>query len=189
MDAENFWPRLKESHFEGTSVRSFAPEDLMLVLCVHAAKEFWERLVWLCDLAELTRAHPDLNWQQLIKQASEAGARRILFVSLALASDLFELRLPDEIARAIEADRAVQTLAAEIKRQLFQEQAQSAAVSRYLLPARALERRRDRLRFRLRLALTPSPEDWAAVRLPERLHQLYFLVRPFRLARKYLLGR
>jgi hypothetical protein len=189
LDADKFWPRLEESSFEGQRILAFGPEDLLLVLAVHAAKECWERLVWLCDLNELIRSRPALNWPQLIEQSTGAGARRILLLSLKLTSDLLGTKLPEEITRAIEADRAVEILAAQIKGELFREDVRPAGVSRYLLPGQALERRRDRISFRLRLALTPSPEDWAFLRLPDRLLPLYFLVRPLRLARKYLINR
>lgn len=189
LDPEIFWPRLEETDFEGLSILSFKPEDLLLILCVHAAKESWERLVWLCDIRELVNAHPHLNWQQLIEQASAVGALRILLVSLALAHDLLATTLPPEIAQAIESDRTVQTLTTQLKQQLLQETAGPAGISRFLLPGRVLERWRDRLSFHLRLALTPSPEDWAFVPLPDHLLPLYFLIRPLRLARKYLLRR
>ena len=189
LDAESLWPRLEESSFEGQPALAFSPEDLLLILAVHAAKECWERLVWLCDLSRLICAHTHLNWQHVIEHSKSAGARRILLLSLKLTSDLLETKLPDEIERAIAADRAAQSLAAQIKRELFDEAVRPAGVSRYLLPGQALERRRDRINFRLRLALTPSPEDWTFLPLPDRLLPLYFLVRPLRLARKYLIGR
>jgi hypothetical protein len=113
----------------------------------------------------------------------------MLLLTLTLTRDLLAAKLPDEVVQAIEADREVQILATQIKRELSQESVRPAGVSRYLLPAQTLERRRDRINFRLRLALTPSPEDWTFLQLPDRLLPLYFLVRPLRLARKYLIGR
>jgi hypothetical protein len=187
LKAEGFWPRLVESSFEGAPALSFKTEDLLLILCVHAAKEFWERLIWLCDLAQLTNSHPGLNWPQVIRQATQTGTRRMLLVSLSLAQDLLLTKLPPDILRLIEADSAIISLTAQIKQQLFQDTIATSGISRYLSPSRALERRRDRMKFHLRLALTASPEDWAFVRLPDKLTALYSLVRPFRLASKYLL--
>jgi hypothetical protein len=47
---------------------------------------------------------------------------------------------------------------------------------------------RARAEFHLRLAVEPSPEDWQFVALPPRLAPLYYLTRPARLLRKYLLA-
>jgi hypothetical protein len=54
------------------------------------------------------------------------------------------------------------------------------------MPAKALDGTRARVRFHLRLALTPTLEDWAFIKLPHRLQFLYYLTRPLRLAKKYL---
>jgi len=50
---------------------------------------------------------------------------------------------------------------------------------------RAQERWRDRLRYCARVALTPTPGDWAWLRLPDALYPLYYVLRPIRLAVKY----
>ncbi len=186
LEAESFWPRLLEESFEGVKILSFGAEDLLLLLSVHAAKEFWERLVWLCDLSELLGAHPRLDWPQLIRQATLTGTRRVLLVSLSLVHDLLAAPLPEDILQLIKADPVIPNLSAQIKQQLFGGAIGPTGIKRYLLPSRSLDSWRDRLKFRLRLALSASPEDWAFVRLPDKWLPLYSLIRPIRLARKYL---
>jgi hypothetical protein len=60
------------------------------------------------------------------------------------------------------------------------------SISYFRLMLRLRERWRDRLRFLWRLASTPGPGEWSAVRLPDRLFPLYWLVRVFRLAARVL---
>ena len=36
-------------------MRVLAPNDLLLILCVHASWHLWGRLLWICDVAELIR--------------------------------------------------------------------------------------------------------------------------------------
>ena len=55
------------------TVSSLAVEDLLLYLCVHATKHRWERLKWLCDIAELLRARQDIDWAAIIERADPAG--------------------------------------------------------------------------------------------------------------------
>lgn len=40
----------------GRSLQTLNAEDLMLVLCVHAAKHAWVQLSWLCDIDQLARS-------------------------------------------------------------------------------------------------------------------------------------
>jgi hypothetical protein len=54
------------------------------------------------------------------------------------------------------------------------------------LMLRLRERRADRLRFLSRLAFTPGPGEWKAVRLPVAFFPLYRLVRVGRLAARLM---
>jgi hypothetical protein len=53
---------------------------------------------------------------------------------------------------------------------------------------RLRERRADRVRFLARLAFTPGPGEWEAVRLPGALVPLYRVVRVVRLAGRFARG-
>lgn len=48
LDVERFWSRLVTVSVAGRSIRTLAPEDLLVFLCVHGAKHFWCSLRWLC---------------------------------------------------------------------------------------------------------------------------------------------
>lgn len=185
LDTEALWRRLKPITAGEFETLSLSSEDLLLLLSVHAAKEFWSCLVWLCDIAELTRIEPQLDWETLTRRAKAAGARRMLNVSLWLAHELLGAVVPANIIKSFEGNRALHKLALEVKQLLFQAEAQESGVARFLKPAQALERRTQRAMFYLRLASTPTPEDWAFIKLPDSLFHLYRLARPVRLAQKY----
>lgn len=187
FEMEPLWHRLERLSMCGTDVAAFAPEDLLLVLCVHASKDFWDRLIWICDIAELIRVSTDLKWETVLREASRTGAGRILLVSLALASDLVGAKIPKEIRSKIAADSEVRRLVTEITQRLFEDE--RAGVSHFLKPAKALERRRDRTKYYLRVAITPTIEDWAFARLPRQLSFLHYLTRPVRLVKKYVWKR
>src|SRR5207244_11975507 len=53
----------------GTLVRTLSAEHLLLVLCAHGAKHCWERLGWICDVAELLRGTPALDLSGMLAQA------------------------------------------------------------------------------------------------------------------------
>ncbi|HEU4772572.1 MAG TPA: nucleotidyltransferase family protein, partial [Candidatus Udaeobacter sp.] len=52
LDVESLWNRLTRTSFCGRDVLSLSPEDSLLVLCIHGSKHCWERLAWICDVAE-----------------------------------------------------------------------------------------------------------------------------------------
>jgi hypothetical protein len=189
LNAASMWQRLEPASLGETRTHTFAPADLLLILCVNAAKEFWKDLSRLCDIAELIRAHTHLDWETVTRQARLAGARRMLFISLILAHELLGANLPEQLIKSIEAERGVRHLALKLRRELFRDERETAGFSHILQPAKALDGLPAQVKFHLRLALTPTLEDWTFINLPGRVRFLYYLTRPLRLARKYALRR
>ena len=52
-DLEAFAKRLVKVPLAGQFVATFCVEDALVVLSIHGAKDFWERLGWVVDIAEL----------------------------------------------------------------------------------------------------------------------------------------
>ncbi|HHP7243708.1 MAG TPA: nucleotidyltransferase family protein, partial [Elainellaceae cyanobacterium] len=63
LPVDELWERRQSVSLLGTSVPSLAPEDLLLALCIHGAKECWSKLKWVCDIAQLLRCYPQLDWE------------------------------------------------------------------------------------------------------------------------------
>lgn len=170
----------------GSSVRTLSPEDMFLVLCVHASLHFWERLAWVCDVAEAIRRWPDLDASVLTRRARAAGATRMVLLGLEMSQRLLGVR-PDWHVTASPAERAAAV-------RLADELADGAAGSVGSVPdGRAQLRLRlamcdhatDRGRELLRLLLTPSQSDWMSVELPDQLWPVYYPLRLARLAWSY----
>jgi hypothetical protein len=179
---------------DGSPVLVPAPEDLLLILSLHGAKHLWERVGWICDIAELVRAHPDLDWPGCLAEARARGVERIVLVALFLAEDLLGAVLPAEVAGRVRRDRAVAALGRRVAGWLAAGAVptqRSRAGLRFATAVR--ERVADRVRYAARLTLTPTIDDWAGVRLPAWLFFLHYPLRPLRLAVKYgtraLVGR
>ena len=172
----------------GRRVRTPSPEDLLLVLSVHAAKHVWGRLIWLCDIAQILKLE-NLNWDRVQSRTRELGIERILRVSLLLANHLLGMPLPSPVENAVLADRAARALADEIAANLARGiPADIEHLSYFRLMMRLRERRADRVRFVTRLTFTPGPGEWEAVCLPKTFFPLYRLVRLARLASRFVQG-
>jgi hypothetical protein len=190
LEVEAIRGRLRQASLGRKQIHTVSPEDLLLILCVHGSKHFWERLQWVCDVAETIRAYRDeLNWQELMERATALGCRRMLLLGLSLAAELLEAELPEEVSRDAGSDPVVAELAGEVYAWLFR----SSEDPRSILEGsafcsfhfRARERLRDRLLYWVRTFVTPNCSDWLGLALPERLFSLYYVLRPLRLIGKY----
>lgn len=182
FDCERLLARAQPAQLGGRPVALLAPEDTLLTLCVHGASHCWERLIWVCDIAEFLRAHPQIDWAALCDEARRLGALRMLALGLRLAELLLGAQLPAELPAALREDRRAQALAGQVLGQVVVARARTFAERvRFHLAAR--ERVRDRASYCARLALTPTEGDWSLLALPARLTFLYYGLRPLRLTK------
>jgi hypothetical protein len=189
LDSECLWGRLERFSLGGNTVLTLSPEDLLLILCMHGSKHFWERLSWIRDVAELIRVHKKMNWEQFMEQASTLGSERMLLLGLYLASELLGATLPEEVWRRVHTDPTVKALAGQVHERLFREANGSLGAFEelplYPFHLRARERLRDKLRYCIYRATAITLEDLMLLPLPGYLYPLYYIIRPIRLAGKY----
>ena len=186
LTAEEIFAHVEKISLGHCQVLAPATEELLLMLVAHGTKDHWERLEWVSGIGELA-VRPDVKWSKLWRRAEELGGRRMLVVGLGLARRLLETPLPTEVLREMERDGKAPALVEEVIARMFHEgEAEHSLVRTASFQLRTKERWRDRTRFLLRLAATPTPVDWAMVRLPPALSFFYFFLRPFRLAKKYV---
>jgi hypothetical protein len=181
------WERLQPVALAGKSVESFHPEDLLLILCAHAAKHLWQKLVWISDIAHLIHAHAAMNWERLLAQAEAIGCRRLLFVNLLLAKNLLGAKIPAKILECIAAETVATKLAAQVQKYLLADKPlpwQRAEMLAMYFKMR--ERWRDRLPLIFFDLNTPSRDDRKNLLVPPALSFLYFVLRPLRLILKSL---
>ncbi len=184
FDIERLFDRAIAVDLCGRAVRTLCPEDLMLVLCAHAAKHAWTQLSWIREIGELSKSL-QLDWDAIFNAAEQRGICRILAVSLTLANNLFGAEIPEAVQRYAQRDDEVEVVVRRILPLLSQEEnLDPESVSYFRLMMEARERWQDRPRFLWRLAVTPSVGEWSAIRLPAPLFPLYRAVRFFRLAHR-----
>jgi len=184
FDVAVFFERSDEIAVGGCHMRTLRAEDLLLVLCVHAAKHVWVQLSWLCDIAQLVKTGR-LDWNVIHDDAQRLGIERIVSLNLLLAQKL--LGSPSHSSRqtwAFQEDRSTAVLE-EILRIIERGTAyDTESLSYFRVMMRLRECWQDRARFLWRLTVTPSVSEWLAVQLPQPLEPLYRLVRLSRLARR-----
>ena len=147
LDFEYLWQRIELVDILGTEVSSLQPEDLLLVLCVHGSKHGWEKLGWICDVAEFVLVHQEVEWTLIIEQAKKLGCERMLLMGLTLASNLLDTPLPEIVHQSIEADPKSTLLVAQVYEELFHDSFIFNASSKFSYYFRMMERPQDKLRY------------------------------------------
>lgn len=169
-------------------VPCLSPEGSLLVLCLHAAKHLWTRLIWLSDIAETLRSHSgaqSIDYSLVFSRARSLGIARILGLSFWLVKNVLRSEIPKSAEEMITADPRVPTLGSEFAERLARGATYNFESTEYFrLILKLRERQGDRLRYLWRLIWTPGAGEVAAVRLPEALFPLYRIVRIGRLLRK-----
>lgn len=194
-NSRQMWKRLETVNIAGSAVRSMPVSDLLLYLCLHGSKHRWDRLLWICDIAELIRTHPQLDWHGLLRKARGLGCERVLALGLLLSQNLLGTALPPHVTSRLNAEKNLQAIAASacellfsdpgVNRGLFQKQRY-----RLLLKERWIDKARLGLTYcgvYLRIALKPNQNDSSMLPVPSYLSFLHYVARPVRLTIQYSL--
>jgi hypothetical protein len=182
FDIEALFSRSIQINLDGVPLRTLGREDLLLVLCVHAAKHEWAQLGMLRDIAALTNFN--LDWKWILAEARRLGILKILLVSLQAANELFNISLPTQLPPPTDATAELVSSLLTALQQNYEPNTESLQYFRAQLRTR--ERWRDRARFVWRLATIPSVEEWQAVQIPDRYFGLYRTVRIARLIKRFV---
>jgi hypothetical protein len=181
LDEASLWENSGLDSFEGTTIKTLAPEDLLLSLTVHGAKHLWERLSWIADIAQLLEVYPDLDWTRLLERARRSGTERMLLLGLYVAHELLDAKLPAGVREQFETDQEIALLAGQIYSRLFAGGSEASGMSGYFIfQLKARRRLRDKFNY-CRYVVSPTEEDLTLLSLPAPLSFVYYLLRPLRM--------
>jgi hypothetical protein len=186
LPLQEFHARKRWVALDGKEVPALSLEDEFLLNCIHGAKHFWERLLWVADIAAIVARHPELDWHRAKQGATDVGATRMLYLALQLAEDLLGVEVPTLLAVDVAQDPQIRKMSTQVARWLPQGG---------LAPPAMRQRAAFRMSMRggglagaaylLRLSLSPTEEDWQHGAEDARWWLWDALRRPLRLIRKY----
>ncbi len=110
LNIEQLFYRQASVVVDGRGVPALSVEDELVLISIHGSKHFWERLMWIADVAALISSGT-INWNRAIEIAREVSAERILRLALRLAADVLGAKLPSPLEAEIRSNRAVGRLA------------------------------------------------------------------------------
>jgi Uncharacterised nucleotidyltransferase len=170
---------------DGHVVPALSAEQECVLISIHGAKHFWERLMWISDIAAMVYNHPELDWKGVRQSAADVGAERMVRLALLLAERLLGVPAPEEMRKEMALDTVNLQLVQEIESWLPYAGHAAPTIAR-----RAMFRFRMRgsplagARYLTRLSFATTEEDWSAgVEARSRIAEI--LRRPFRLAKKH----
>jgi hypothetical protein len=187
IELDTVWDRRETTSVAGTDLPIFGPEDRLLMLCVHGTRHYWERLEWICDVAELLQS-ATVDWAAALSRAQSFDAGRMFLLGPALVHRLYGVDLSDEILTAIKADPAIDDLVDTALGRLFDDE-MPGQVALQRFQASSLERYRDKAYLLAWWLFVPTRNEIELVALPRLASFLYYAVRPLRLSLLPLLRR
>jgi hypothetical protein len=186
LPMEQYFARRTYVELDGNRVPALSEEDEFVLICIHGAKHFWERLMWVADVAAMVTSCTRLDWGVVNASAQAVGAERMVNVALQLVEDLLRSEIPAAAKERVKHDRGVKRVCERIKSWLPYAGAAPPSLTR-----RALFRMNMRRgliagpAYLLRLSLSPTEEDWVEGAETKRSWVWDALQRPLRLLKKY----
>jgi hypothetical protein len=192
LSLDDLFPRLVQCTVSGRSIPVFAPEDALLILCVHGAKHSWSRLEWICGVAELLHGL-EIRWDAVLGRARETKSLRRLLLGLRVSRDLYGCPLPEDVMKEVTGDDQVGALARAVTSSLFDGGEEVDGLHTFgtldhdLFHFRLGDGLQDSFRYLMYRITTPSrPEEWSTVSLGKRSISLHSFTRPFGVVSKVI---
>jgi len=186
LEEAGLWARRRTIEIGGRTVATLSAEDLVIALCLHAAKHRFQFLDGLCGIGLLSRRSSDVQWEEVVERCTRIGARRMVALAFLLCRELLGTDLPEPVGTLAQQDPKAAILTREILGEFSKPSAPRPDVLRTpRFHLRCRERRRDRLRYCLLSVFAPNWEELEWMPLPRVMFPLYWLLRPVRLVSSY----
>lgn len=170
----------------GSSVPTFAPQDLPLYLASQGGGDQWGDLRRICDLAEFLRHFPEVDWEPHFQTARRLGGLRSMLAGLVLARDLLGAPLPASVTGHMQADATAVRIAKRVTRNLSRQLHPGEGATRYIFQLRAKQALRGKIALASHIFTDRTTEDGSWMMLPRSLWWAYGVLRPLRMAGKLL---
>jgi len=163
-------------------LHTLGDEDLFAYLCMHGALHWWNRLKWLADINAMLSTAPESRVEQFVCAAEAKGAGRAAAQALLLCRRLLEMPLSKRLMADLAKSATVRWLEATALAAMTTGEGEQdphetrLGTTRGSLSTFLLSRSWRYNLAEVSVHLT-NQADVLTVRLPERLHFLYPVLR------------
>jgi hypothetical protein len=162
--------------------------DVFLMTCLEGARDLWNSVARILDLAVQINRTPRGEWAALLSAARTAGCERRVLVAVGHVCRVLELETPQPVGERLVKDRGSRASLRWLLPDQLTGAPPEALRGRFVLLrsyAAGEDHRLDGLRLLLARLLAPTVEDWKAYSLPSWIECLYSPLRPLRLGAKW----
>jgi hypothetical protein len=182
---DHMWERRVPLQFCGREIPAFGPEDMLVFLCIHGYKHFWQTLGCVSDVAQLVASTSAMDWDQVFACARVMNSNQRVLLGLLLASELLQAPVPAELRmRALRHHKIVSLARRATVRMFDPSNAEIGLINEIAFLLRTDEQRRATISYLAR-TLTCADNEREFLRLPGPLAFLYHPYHLARLARTY----
>ena len=183
LNDEVMWSRAVMRPLCGRSIRTFSPEDLFFILCLHAGQHEWAQLSLFSDLHRVLQIHHELRWDIVLQHLADPNTERTVLVTLQILNAFWNADVPEQLRNRIDGDPQVQRIVHHVTRGWASMEVPHGSLA-WMMERTAEEPAAARLRYVAGVALKPTEIDYVTFKLPQRLSFLYPVLRTIRLALK-----
>lgn len=168
-----------DMQLEGQMVRTLEPNLMFVVLSAHASRHTWNRLIWICDTAQLLCDCNRYDWQKVFQISDRLGVGDMVVIALLLANRFFDSSLPDlaEERRTARLDAMIEEVIANLNK--LECEGEGSQLLRWRFCTRLTRTISGRIRFLNGEIFQPTVPDTLRLRLPDSAFFLYYLLHPF----------
>ena len=187
LKTADVWNELSRITIGDRDIPTVAGANLALLLAGHGTKEVWKLLKWAGDFALMIDRHRDLDWSEVHRRALSQGCGDAVLLGCAMTQELLDVAPPGALVALVAQSERVRARALSLAGRMRAGHLPSSEGENFV-DLGLCDRRLDRIKGALSLAFTPTPGDYAALKLPQALWGAYYATRPFRLAFKAIAG-
>lgn len=125
IDFARMWQEARPLKVGDYNVFVMTPEDMLLAAAINACRKRFFKLKSLCDIAEIVRAYPDLDWCKFTERARRYKCNTIVYTSLLVTRETVGCSFPQTVL----ADLKVNPLRARLVKRLVDYLCQHASLA------------------------------------------------------------
>lgn len=182
-ETDNLFERAQICQWNKQTINTIGSQDMLLLLCMHANKDLWRKLVWICDIDRFIRMHDSIDWELLVVNARTSQCEKMLYIALLISHDILNTPVPVELLNKARSEPLIahgnqviqaSLVAAKPERTFLQ----CLAIQPYILPL--CDTWSIRFSYIAHTLVTPTECDMMKLRLPRKLHFIYYIITPIR---------
>lgn len=182
MTMESLRPFLYTASFNNCPTFDLTDEMLFLFLCLHGNKHRWEKLDFICSIAQLLDTY-SLDWTSVIRLSKEYNMVKRVLLALVLSQKLFSSHIPPHFDKLISANSTINELADKVigneLSPLMERKNRHPFQKSIKFQLSVMDSKQMAIKFIFRSIIVPEHEDWHQLKLPVSLFFLYYFYKPY----------